>query len=192
MWENVPKEIRPARRDRPDRSFPSIPGKTASERRQDYPSSYSMWRPVCQIKMESGRWGPCRGWGRRGLSQALGRVFGRAGPMDNTRRQGRRTVLGATRLVTVHRPETQRQVPRPSSCRGLPRNLRAGNALRIEQPYNPRSALINTILILPFGNDFSVIVHVLQIREGLLHSSQNEVLTQGVFISSRMALTGAA
>ena len=58
--------------------------------------------------------------------------------------------------------------------------------------YSPRSALIKTTLILSLGNDFSVMVQVLQIRCGLLHSSQQDVLTQGVFLSSRMALAGAA
>ena len=56
---------------------------------------------------------------------------------------------------------------------------------------NPSSSLIRTTFTRPFGYDFSVMVHVLQIRSGLLHSSQNEVLTHGVFLSNRMALTGA-
>ena len=38
--------------------------------------------------------------------------------------------------------------------------------------YNPKSSLIRTTLIRPLGNDFSVIVHVLQIRSGLLQSMQ--------------------
>jgi len=36
--------------------------------------------------------------------------------------------------------------------------------------YNPKSSLINTTLTLFSGKDFSVIVQVLQIRSGLLHS----------------------
>ncbi len=57
--------------------------------------------------------------------------------------------------------------------------------------YNPRSSLTKTTLILPLGNDFSVMVHVLQIRSGLLQSLHLESLTHGVFLSSRMALAGA-
>jgi hypothetical protein len=45
---------------------------------------------------------------------------------------------------------------------------------------------------LPLGADFSVIAQVLQMRSALLHSSQYDVLTQGVFLFKRMALTGAA
>ena len=51
---------------------------------------------------------------------------------------------------------------------------------------------MSTILILPFGKDFSVIVQVLQIRSGLRHSSHIEVFTQGVFLSRRIAFAGAA
>jgi hypothetical protein len=58
--------------------------------------------------------------------------------------------------------------------------------------YSPMLSLINTTRVLPLGNDFSVIVQVLQMRSGLLHSSQYEVLMQGVFLSKRMALVGAA
>jgi hypothetical protein len=58
--------------------------------------------------------------------------------------------------------------------------------------YKPRSSLIKTTLMRPLGNDFSVIVQTLQMRSGLLQSSQKEVLLQGVFLSSRMVLTGAA
>jgi hypothetical protein len=38
------------------------------------------------------------------------------------------------------------------------------------------------------GKDFSVIVQILQILIGLLHSSQEAVTTQGVFIPRRVAL----
>jgi hypothetical protein len=44
---------------------------------------------------------------------------------------------------------------------------------------------------LPFGKDFSVIDHVLQRRPLLLHSSQYDVLAQGVFMPSRKAFAGA-
>lgn len=44
--------------------------------------------------------------------------------------------------------------------------------VKILAHYSPRLSLINTTRVLPLGNDFSVIVQVLQIRPGLLHSSQ--------------------
>src|SRR5208337_2344962 len=58
--------------------------------------------------------------------------------------------------------------------------------------YSPRSSFMSTILILPLGKDFSVIVQVLQIRSILRHSSHIEVFTHGVFLSRRIALAGAA
>ena len=63
--------------------------------------------------------------------------------------------------------------------------------LRSVWSYNPRSLLIKTTLILPLGNDFWVMAQELQIRSGLLHSSQQEDFTHGVFLFRRMALVGA-
>jgi hypothetical protein len=57
--------------------------------------------------------------------------------------------------------------------------------------YKPISSLMITIFTLPLGKDFSVMVQVLQIRSGLLHSSQYDVFTQGVFLSNLMELAGA-
>jgi hypothetical protein len=43
---------------------------------------------------------------------------------------------------------------------------------RSDCDYNPRSLLMITTFILPFGNDLLVIAQVLQIRSGLLQSIQ--------------------
>ena len=51
--------------------------------------------------------------------------------------------------------------------------------------------ITNTILTLFLGKDFCVIVQVLQILALALHSEHSPVLTQGVFISRRIALEGA-
>ncbi len=45
---------------------------------------------------------------------------------------------------------------------------------------NPRSALIRTTLILPSGNDFSVMHHVLQILSGLLQLIHEDVFLHGI------------
>jgi hypothetical protein len=52
--------------------------------------------------------------------------------------------------------------------------------------------LINITFTLPLGKDLSVMVHVLQMRSGLLQSSQKEVVVQGVLYPQRKALIGAA
>lgn len=70
-----------------------------------------------------------------------------------------------------------------------PRLLSKGEAYL--SGYRPRSSLIRITLTRPLGKAFSVMVQVLQMRLGLLQSSQRPVLRHGVFISSRMALTGA-
>ncbi len=72
-------------------------------------------------------------------------------------------------------------------------SLFQGGALKFCRPgYSPRSSFMSTTLILPFGNDFSVIVQVLQIRSILRHSSHTELFAHGVFLSRRIEFVGAA
>jgi len=72
-------------------------------------------------------------------------------PLGPTRERALSGLTGATRS------DSNRHTPR---------------AVKIQ---NPRSSLMNKILTRCLGNAFSVMVHVLQIRSGLLQFWQNEV-----------------
>jgi hypothetical protein len=63
---------------------------------------------------------------------------------------------------------------------------------KARRTYNPRSWLMRTIRVRPLGQDFSVITQELQMRSGAEQSWQRPVSAQGVFMSRRMVLTGAA